>query len=164
MEIRNYLALSACALAAGCGTYAEATPLNAPPRALNPRAAETVEVYASSPPSEPHVDVAIIRVDQTVGAPHEGLDTMVAELREKAGQMGCDALFISGASERAGVPPGDVLNLLDPGSHLLMATCIAYLAPKPPPLAARTPVAASPAAPAPSPVAVSLVSARPVHP
>ncbi len=139
----------------GCGTFVDATPLNPAPRALSPRPAEQVEVYASSPPTRPHVDIALIQADQINGSSAD-LAAMVAKLREKAGQMGCDALFVSGSSERAGAP-GDA-HLLDPGSHLLLATCVVYVAPgqgptavvvNTPPLASSAPLAPS-APPAPS--------------
>ena len=125
----------------GCGTYVETTPLNAAPRALSPRPAEQVEVYSSAPPARAHVDAALIQASQTNGTSAETAE-MVAKIREQAGRMGCDAIVISGASERAGAP-GDA-HLLDPGTHLLLATCIVYLEPA----QVRTPaaVAASPPA------------------
>jgi len=107
----------------GCVTsFVETTRLNAAPRPLVPRPARSVEIYASSPPTRPHVDVALLRASQ----PNYGIDTprMVQSLAERAGQLGCDALFISGASERSGAR-GD-MHLLDPGSQHLLATCIAY--------------------------------------
>jgi hypothetical protein len=142
----------------GCGTFVEATTLNAPPRALTPRPADAVEVYSSSPPAKPHVDVALIQADQINGSQVE-LPEMIAKMREKAGQMGCDAIFISGESERAGAP-GDAY-LFDPGSHQLLATCIAYLEPTPVP--AGSAVTAPPQAPSGAPVTASFVVSSPVH-
>jgi hypothetical protein len=52
---------------------------------------------------------------------------MVQALAERAGELGCDALFISGTSERPGGVPPDLLYLLDPGSHALLGTCIVYV-------------------------------------
>jgi hypothetical protein len=97
--------------------------LNAPPHPLVPRSAQSVEIYSSSPPTRPHVDVALLHAD---GGNLAG-DTpqIVQSLAERAGQLGCDALFISGASQRPGAP-GD-LYLFDPGSRQLLGTCIAYL-------------------------------------
>jgi hypothetical protein len=142
----------------GCGTFVQATALNAPPRPLNPRPAAAVEVYSSSPPAQAHVDVALIQADQINGMNAE-LPEMIAKIREKAGQMGCDAIFISGASERAGA--GGDAHLIDPGSHLLMATCIAYLEPVPIPVQRAVSVPTSP--PSAAPVAVSFVVSSPVH-
>ena len=145
----------------GCGTFVQAAPLNAPPRALSPRPADAVEVYSSSPPAQAHVDVALIQAEQINGMSEPELPEMIAKLREKAGQMGCDAIFISGVSERAGAD-GDA-RLIDPGSHLLMATCIAYLEPKPVPPALPAAAAPPPPISRAAPVAVSFETSRPVH-
>jgi hypothetical protein len=143
----------------GCGTFAETTPLNAPPHALSPRPPEDVEVYSSSPPAKAHVDLALIQVDQRNGTTAD-MAEMVAKVREQAGQMGCDAIFVSGASERAGASGG--AHLLDPGSHLLLATCIAYLEPTPIRAALRPAVAAPPASSA-APGSASFVVSSPAH-
>src|SRR5450432_1837126 len=66
---------------AGCGTFVEATALNAPPRTLSPRPADAVEVYSSSPPAKAHIDVALIQADQINGMQVE-LPEMIAKLRE----------------------------------------------------------------------------------
>lgn len=124
-------------VAGGCvGSYVETTPLNPAPRALAPRAPRSVEVYASSPPTRAHVDVAWLRANQ----PNWGeVDTprMMQSLVEQAGKMGCDALFVSGAAERPGAT--DELRILDPGSRAVIATCIAYLPNSVPPGAAAAP-------------------------
>ncbi|HEX3854770.1 MAG TPA: hypothetical protein VHW01_27605 [Polyangiaceae bacterium] len=158
VHIRFCLALVSIAVVGGCGTFVEATALNAPPRALTPRPADAVEVYSSSPPAKAHLDVALIQADQINGT-NAQLPEMVAKLREKAGQMGCDAIFISGASERAGAP-GDA-HLFDPGSHLLLATCVAYL--EPTPIPAHSAVTVAPPAPSAAPVTASFVVSRPVR-
>jgi|GEM_PF-2102636 len=140
-------------LGAGCvmAPTVETTRLNAPPHPLVARPAQSVEIYSSAAPVRPHVDVALLRADQsnfgTTDTPR-----MVQSLAERAGQLGCDALFISGASERQGGTPGNVTYLLDPGSHGLLATCIAYL-----PHAPSTALAA-PAPPAPTGNAIVLVT------
>ena len=111
---------------AGCGTWVDATPLNAPPHALSPRAPESVEIYASGAPSRPHVDVALLRADQ-VNRSNADMATMMRKLRVQAAKMGCDAIVVSGATEQAGAPTGSSFALLDPGTHSLLATCLAYL-------------------------------------
>ena len=109
--------------ASGCVTYVEATRLNHAPRPMVARPAESVEIYASSPPTRPHVDVALLRADQS----NWDTDTsrMVQALAKRAGELGCDALFLSGASERAGAPGKGYA--IDPGSRILLGTCIAYV-------------------------------------
>ena len=132
---------------AACGTFVEAIPLNSPPRVLQPRAPGSVEVYSSSPPTRPHVDVALLRADQTN---HSSANTlkMVQELQLKAAQLGCDAIHVSGIAERAGAPPGEALALIDPGSHIMTATCMVYLSSTPALVVAP---AVTPAAPAATP-------------
>jgi hypothetical protein len=127
MSISSWLAVSIVALT-GCGTFISETPVNRPPRLLSPRPAETVEIFTSSPPVTPHVDVALLEVEQTHGLNARGTAIMLTSLRERAGELGCDAVFIGGFSEHTGAPPGDGLHLLDPGSTKLHATCIAYTA------------------------------------
>jgi len=101
----------------------ESVRLNAAPRPLQARPARAVEVYASTPPVRPHVDIALLRANQS----NYGSDTprLVQALAERAGEMGCDALFISGSTERAGLT-GDAY-LLDPGSRILLGVCIVYV-------------------------------------
>ena len=141
------LALGACAY----GAPVDTTPLNSAPRGLTARPPQSVEVYSSSPPSRPHVDVALLRVEEGgfSGTPGH----LVQALLEKAAELGCDALYISGASERAGNPK---LGILDPGTNTLFGTCLAYLSATPadstPPRAANAIVlVAHPAARAPEP-------------
>jgi len=138
------IALGTC----GCAPQVAATPLNTAPRALVPRAPQEIEVYASSPPSRAHVDVALLHAEEQdlSGSPQR----LVQALLQKAAQLGCDALFISGGSERAGRP--DLGFLLDPGSHSLFGTCLAYL-----------PLPGSPSLPltGPQPARNAIVLARP---
>ena len=109
--------------ASGCvGATVETTRLNEAPHPLVSRPAQSVEIYSSAPPTRPHVDVALLRADQ--GNYEADTPRMVQALAERAGQLGCDALFISGASERAGAPGSAYL--FDPGSRALLGTCIAY--------------------------------------
>jgi hypothetical protein len=118
----------------GCGTFVTATPINPPPRPLVPRAPESVQVVASAPPLEPHVDVALLEVTQSEGFNREGMDLMIQRLREKAAELGCDAVFVKGSSAHEGEDP-----LLDPDSKQLLASCIVFTPPSGPPLTAGTP-------------------------
>lgn len=112
--------------AAGCGTVVSATPLNSPPHRMRRLPPSSVEIFASAPPSRPHVDVALLQVNQTTGLNAQGVDRMMAKLREKAGAMGCDAVFVGALTERDGSDYEAVSSLLDPGARLLQATCIVY--------------------------------------
>lgn len=116
---------------AGCGTFVTATTINPSPHPLRARPAGAVEVYASSPPARPHVDVALLEVEQTRGLNPQGTDLMIQSLRERAGAMGCDALFLGAMSDHQGAQPGSGWDLLDPGAALRQATCIVYTGPTP---------------------------------
>lgn len=127
------LGIAICA--AGCvGATVETTHLNEAPHPLVPRSTQSVEIYSSAPPTRPHVDVALLRADQ--GNYEADTARMVQALAERAGQLGCDALFISGASERPGAPGNAYL--FDPGSRALLGTCIVYRA-QPPEVALAAP-------------------------
>jgi hypothetical protein len=115
--------------ALGCGTAVYATPINPAPRPLVPRAPESVEVFVSSPPTEPHVDVALLEVRQDEGFNRQGTDYMIERLREKAGELGCDAVFIKNRGEHAGLDTGTPFDLADADAQTLLASCIVYAAP-----------------------------------
>ena len=125
--------------ASGCVTSVEATRLNQAPHPLVARPAHSVEIYSSAPPTRPHVDIALLRADQSNYA--TDMPAMVQALAERAGELGCDALFISGTGERPGAPGKGYV--FDPGSRILLGTCIAYLEAAP----ATTSASASEAAP-----------------
>src|SRR5688572_28234107 len=108
----------------GCATFVTATPINPPPRPLVPREASSVQVIATTPPAEPHVDVALLQVEQQQGLNRQGTDYMIQRLREKAAELGCDAVYIKHASEYDGDDA-----YLDPDAHQLLATCIVFTPP-----------------------------------
>ena len=99
-------------VAVGCGTFVTATSLNPPPRRLVPRAAGSVDLFSSTPPSRPHVDAALLEAEQNDG---QSTAVMVQKLRDRAGDMGCDAIFIGN--------PGEERHY---GARTLTATCIVY--------------------------------------
>jgi hypothetical protein len=109
----------------GCSTFVTATQINPPPRPLVPRDASSVQVIASTPPAEPHVDVALLQVEQQEGFNRQGTDYMIQRLREKAAELGCDAVYIKSSSEYQGED-----SYLDPDAHQLLATCIVFTPPR----------------------------------
>ena len=143
--------LLSAALLAGCGTYADFTPINEPPHALRPRSARSVEVLASGAPARPHVDVAIVEVEQTHSFNAQGTGLMIQRLRQQAAAIGCDAIVLGGVTDHQGARPGSGWSLLDPGSTKRQATCVVYDdEPSPRPFRrARPPVEVSPPRPAP---------------
>jgi hypothetical protein len=113
------------ALLGGCGTFVDFTPINTPPHALQPRSNESVEVLAS-PPARPHVDVALVEVEQTHSLNEQGTGLMIQRMREQAAAIGCDAIVLRGVTDHQGAEPGSGWDLLDPGSTKREATCIVY--------------------------------------
>ncbi len=111
---------------AGCGTYVTSTRINPPPRTMVPRSAESVDVYASGPPTRPYVDVAILEVEQTHSLNEQGTSLMIGALRAKAGQIGCDAIVVGGMTDHQGAAHGSGWRLLDPGSTIRQASCLVY--------------------------------------
>jgi hypothetical protein len=67
------------------------------------------------------VDVALLRASRS-NYDSTATPVMVQLLLKRASELGCDALFVSDSSERAGNP-----DVFDPGSRALSGTCIAYL-------------------------------------
>jgi hypothetical protein len=115
--------LALAVVVAGCGTWVTAVPLNPPPRPLTPRTYDAVEVFSSAPPARPHVDVALLKVDQSNTLDDQPRELMIQRLREQAGAMGCDAVFLGATQELA--PP----DLFSSGARTMAATCIVYTLP-----------------------------------
>ncbi|MEY4545796.1 MAG: hypothetical protein RL685_1991 [Pseudomonadota bacterium] len=123
-RLRRGLLLSCLGLCWGCGTFVTATAINPAPRPLVPRSPESVQVLASNPPPEPYVDVALLEVEQSQGLNRQGMAYMIQRLREKAAELGCDAVYVKNTSEHEGEDPW-----LDPDSSQLLATCIVFTPP-----------------------------------
>jgi hypothetical protein len=121
------LAMTISFLALGCaGTTVTATTVNPAPRAATPRRAECVEIFASGPPAAPHVDVALLEVEQTNEPVGSATQDMVRSVRERAGQMGCDAVHLGERQELS-----NRVDLLVPHARRRMrATCIVYREPR----------------------------------
>ena len=113
------LALLIC----GCGTSVSYTSLRAYPRGPR-RSPEAVDVYVSSPPTEPHVDVGILEAEQESELSLDGTREMLAALRKAAARAGCDALFVKGMGSNA---QGALLITDHPSSvKTITGTCIRY--------------------------------------
>jgi hypothetical protein len=109
----------------GCGLDVSVTSVNSPPRQLWKKAPESVEVYTSSPPARPHVDVAILEVVEQSGSAEFDTGEMLAKLRQVAADHGCDAIHVSGTLNRG--PGFDELFTDHPAAREgLSATCIVY--------------------------------------
>ena len=85
--------------AAGCGHSLTYTALNAPPRPLAPRAPASVELYMTAQPTRPNVEVGYFEIEQQSPA-SGGTPEMISKLRLRAGEVGCDALVLTGSTDR----------------------------------------------------------------
>lgn len=82
-----------------CGHALHYSALNPPPRPLSPRAPASVEVFMSGRPTRAFVDVGLFEIEQnTPGS--GGSDEMIAKVRARAANVGCDALILGEPSER----------------------------------------------------------------
>jgi len=121
---------------AGCGVEAAATLLNNPPHPFRPRPPETVGMFSSAPPTRPHVDVALIESDEESENSFASTAALLAKMRERAAELGCDALVIGHEYSNQDV----LLSSLTGKSHQargFSGTCIMYTdAGAPPPVAA----------------------------
>jgi hypothetical protein len=107
--------LLAVAATVACSPIIRYTAINASPSTMTPRSPEAVEVFSSGPPTRPHVDVALIEVED----PPFGLETseLLQSLRARAAEAGCD---------------GVVVTAIAVGRHdrrVMYGTCIRYAEP-----------------------------------
>ncbi len=84
---------------AGCGHTVTYTALNAAPRPLTPRAPSAVELYMTAQPTRPSVEVGYFEIEQQ-SPTSGGTPAMIAELRQRAGRIGCDALVLTASTDR----------------------------------------------------------------
>ena len=113
------LALLVC----GCGTSVSYTPLRTYHRGPR-RSPEAVDLYMSSPPTEPHVDVGILEAEQDSDLSVDGTMVLRAALRPAPARAGCDAMFVKGI----GSDTQAFLGITDHPSSVktITATCIRY--------------------------------------
>lgn len=97
--LKNLLrsALVLVAFLGGCAdTSAAYTPLNAPPRPVQARTPDQVELFSSAPPDRPHVDVRLLTAQEGDG--DETPAALINVVRQVAAERGCDAVVVA--------PPG----------------------------------------------------------
>ena len=133
-------------LSAGCGTTISATTINPAPRQLRPRPADTVEIFSSGPPRRPYIDVAFLEAEQETGFSVDNTPEFIAQLRERAAQMGCDGVVLGGTTHAADVVASVAIDA-SASKKGITATCIVY---PPPALAASPPSPPTAAEPAPA--------------
>lgn len=129
-------------LALGCGVNVNYVPLNKPPRPMSPRAPESVDLYTTSRPARPHVDVGMIEAQQESAYSQASPAEIVANMRASAAGAGCDGLVLMGGNDTV-VGGGSVQS--GTGSSWTATlkgyrgTCIVYTREVAAPLAAATP-------------------------
>jgi hypothetical protein len=79
----------------GCGWHVSYVRLNAPPHTLASRPPETVEMFVSSAPQRPFIDVGMIEASRSTWYGKEPLTA----LREEAADQGCDGVIVLGAND-----------------------------------------------------------------
>jgi hypothetical protein len=124
-DARGRLILVALSALAGCGISTYTTLLRQPPHAVAPRNPEAVEIFAAGPPTRPHVDLAFLEADEDTGTGAEGSGPIIAKLRARAGQLGCDALVLGAPFSRIDSFT-TTLSGVATDRRGLAATCIVY--------------------------------------
>jgi hypothetical protein len=95
--LRRWVLVGGLASAA-CGTSIQFAPTNSPPGPMNPRPAETVQVFTSGIPKRPFVEVGVLQARQQSEWSLDGMTAIIPKLRKKAGKIGCDAVVITGSA------------------------------------------------------------------
>ena len=86
-------------LAMSCGTSVSFIPLNEPPGPRASKPPEAVEVLTAGPPNRPYVEVGLLEARQDSAYSLDGSARIIAEMRERAAELGCDALVVTGSSD-----------------------------------------------------------------
>ncbi len=94
-----HAALVGVLLIGGCADSVSYTHLAEPPRPLQSRPVQDVEVLNISPPARPHRNVGVL---QAVSGRLLAFDPprLIGKLRDQAARLGCDALLITSIDRR----------------------------------------------------------------
>ncbi len=115
----RFLSFVFVAAMAGCGPVVTWAPTNPPPHALSPRPGHLVAVFTTSRPAGAYAELGLLQARER----HWGseLSEVIEELKEEAGELGCDAIILSG---RADVAPGSDDSGPRDGVY---GTCVVYV-------------------------------------
>jgi hypothetical protein len=83
-----------------CGTTVVTVETNPSPRPLRGRSASSVEVFSASQPERLFVEIGIIEARQSTMYSNDDLPEIIQEMRARAGEMGCDAVILTGGADR----------------------------------------------------------------
>jgi hypothetical protein len=145
----TFVVLGAAAALAGCGTNIDYIPLNTPPHPMPPRSPESVELFTTSPPQRPYVEVGAIESQQQ-SMSTDNVEDIYAKMRIAAADRGCDGLVIVASNDSTQVSGSTTHGNGSVSSRTLKgyrATCIVFT--DAPPSAPATAPAAPAAAPPP---------------
>jgi hypothetical protein len=109
----------------GCGTTVRTIMINQPPRPMQPRPVEEVQLFTSAPPTRPYIDVAYLEAEQDSEWSSDETPVFFTKLRERAANLGCDAVVIGNPTHRD--KPG--LGMHEDGRNMVTgqtATCVMY--------------------------------------
>src|SRR5688500_13685642 len=85
-------------LLVGCRSMSsDYVPMKPAPRPMAPRAGEQVEVFMADAPTRPFVEVGMVEVQEERGDYSSG--ELIAALRSRAGEAGCDGLILLGDND-----------------------------------------------------------------
>ncbi len=122
--IRKGIVLVVAALLAGCGIRHQATALNPSPRPMTPKAAAEVHVFTSGRPAQPYHEVLLLQAEEeSVYANHDE-SAVLAALRKRGGQLGCDAIMVLSPSGNIASTGGKYSNTRT--LRGFRATCVVY--------------------------------------
>lgn len=171
MEALRSIGLSTVVLVLGaaCGTTTSFMPLNPAPHQLRPRQPSEVQMFTSSTPTQPYVEVGMITI--AIDSLYSTADSheMIATVREEAAKHGCEGVVLTQESTMASAS-SDGLNgaVAKERTAGFRATCIAFIDRSPTAAVAAatnaTPAVAPPSptpAPAPAPDAPAPAAAAP---
>ena len=113
-SMTRHAAVAAFLVAACSPPFVTVAPTNQPPHRLHRRAPDTV-LITHTPPATPYVEVADLHLD----AGSEGEPALINRLRDKAAEIGCDALWLQPVSHP------DRVSAFDSGTQL-RGVCLVY--------------------------------------
>ena len=117
--------LALLALAA-CGTTVRTIMINQPPRPMQARPMEEVQMFTSGAPARQFVDVAYLEAEQDSEWSSDMTPEFFTKLRERAASLGCDGVVIGNPTHRDAPgfgTKGDGRNFVNG----ITATCIMFV-------------------------------------
>lgn len=115
-------------LSCACGTSLTFARTQTSPHKLQPRAAEQVQVFMVDRPTRPYVEIGMVEALNEYQTYNEdrAMSRLIKNMREYAGELGCDALVILGGNDSTVSPLGAFGN--SPGRYKgYRGSCLVYV-------------------------------------